>query len=229
MNEVVAIVEGETEQTFVRDQLAAHLALLGTTIWAVLPGRHRKQGGVKKWVVAKADIVRTLREKRYCTTMFDYYAMPDDWPGRVSSKRLLWQERADHVQAEMLADITAAMGQSFNPKVFLPYVQLHEFEALTFADVEKLASVTAPLQNRAIEQHRKQFEQILAAAGHPEAINDNYDTCPSRRILAVEPGYRKRVHGPIATGRIGLATLREKCQHFAAWLKRLEQLDAGGA
>ena len=129
----------------------------------------------------------------------------------------------------MLADITAAMGQSFNPYVFLPYVQLHEFEALAFADVEKLASVTAPLQNRTVEHHRKQFEEIVAAAGHPEAINDNYETCPSRRIVAIEPGYRKRVHGPITTARIGLAMLREQCQHFAAWLTRLEQLDAGGA
>ena len=129
MNEVVAIVEGETEQTFVRDQLAAHLALRGTTIWAVLPGRQRKQGGVKKWIVAKADIVRTLRENRYCTTMFDYYAMPDDWPGRASSRRLAWQRRAEHVQTEMLAAITAEMGQSFNSRAFLPYVQLHEFEA----------------------------------------------------------------------------------------------------
>jgi hypothetical protein len=227
MSEVVAIVEGETEQTFVRDQLAAHLALSGTTIWAVLPGRHRNRGGVKRWVVAKADIIRTLREKRYCTTMFDYYAMPGDWPGRASSKTLPWQERADHVQTKMLADIAAEMGQSFNPKVFLPYVQLHEFEALTFADVEKLASVTAALQNRSVDGHRQKFEQIVKEAGHPEAINDNYETCPSRRIAAIEPGYRKRVHGPITTGRIGLATLREKCDHFAAWVTRLEQLNVG--
>ncbi|MEN9554682.1 MAG: hypothetical protein RLZZ232_968, partial [Planctomycetota bacterium] len=41
MNELVIIVEGETEQTFVRDQLAAHLALRNTVAWPVLPGRHR--------------------------------------------------------------------------------------------------------------------------------------------------------------------------------------------
>ena len=226
MNEVVAIVEGETEQTFVRELLAAHLAMHGTTIWAVLPGRRRRQGGVKKWVVAKADIVRTLREDRYCTTMFDYYAMPNDWPGRESSKTLEWRKRADRVQAEMLADITAEMGNKFAPRFFLPYVQLHEFEALAFADVEKLASVTAPLQGCRIESHRAQFAQIVADAGDPEAINDSYETCPSRRILAVERAYRKRVHGPITTARIGLTMLRERCRHFASWLMRLEQIGA---
>lgn len=64
MHELVVIVEGETEQTFVRDQLAAHLALHNTTAWPVLPGRHRNRGGVKKWESARQDILRTLKEGR---------------------------------------------------------------------------------------------------------------------------------------------------------------------
>jgi len=47
MNELVVIGEGEMEQTFVRDQLAAHLALHGVSVWAVLPGRTRSGGGVR--------------------------------------------------------------------------------------------------------------------------------------------------------------------------------------
>ncbi len=38
VNELVVIVEGETEQTFVRDQLAAHLVMSNTTAWPILPG-----------------------------------------------------------------------------------------------------------------------------------------------------------------------------------------------
>ena len=132
MSEVVAIVEGETEQTFVRDQLAAHLGFLNVTIWAVLPGRHRRHGGVKEWPVAREDILRTLKEGRYCTTMFDYYAMPDSWPGRTFANGLTWDQRASHVEAAMLADIVQMAGNSFNPRQFVPYVQLHEFEALAF-------------------------------------------------------------------------------------------------
>ena len=60
MSEVIVIVEGETEQTFVRDQLSGHLGLLGINVWPILPGRHRKHGGVKKWPVAKQDIIRCL-------------------------------------------------------------------------------------------------------------------------------------------------------------------------
>jgi hypothetical protein len=65
MNEIVAIVEGQTEQTFVRDVLAEHLGAGGIAIWAVLSGKTRKQGGVRKWEVARNDIVRTLKEGRY--------------------------------------------------------------------------------------------------------------------------------------------------------------------
>jgi hypothetical protein len=224
MNELVAIVEGPTEQTFVLRQLQGHLPLFGTNVWPVLPGKNRRQGGVKKWTVAQQDIIRTLRERRYCTTMFDYYAMPQDWPGRADSARLPWDQRAGHVEAALLADITAAMGSSFDPKHFIPYVQLHEFEALAFSDVSQLAAIAAALRNQFPDVLAQRFQEILDAAGHPEAINDSYETCPSRRIEGVTPEYRKRVHGPIVTERIGLEALREKCDHFASWIDRLENI-----
>lgn len=224
MNELVTICEGETEQAFVRDQLAAHLALHGTTVWGVLPGRHRNRGGVKKWEVAKKDVINTLREGRYCTTMIDYYAMPEDWPGREKAKNLPWEERAKHVEEQVLEEIAELMGGSFNPQFFIPYVQLHEFESLAFADVEKLTSVVSPLSNRSDEFIQKKFSTILEEAGHPEAINDGYETCPSRRITEVVKSYRKRIHGPIVTSRIGVENLREECDHFARWLGQLESI-----
>jgi hypothetical protein len=229
VNELVVIVEGETEQTFVRDQLAAHLALRNTNVWAVLPGRHRIHGGVRKWEGARQDIVRTLKEGRYCSTMFDYYAMPADWPGRADAVKKLWNERANTVEERIREDITAAMGNKFNPKFFVPYVQLHEFEALAFADVGVLASVLDPIGEYSSEILEQQFTSILSKAGHPEAINDGYETCPSRRISHLVPAYKKRALGPIITSRIGIDTLRVQCTHFGEWLNRLEQINSGGA
>ena len=227
MNEVVAIVEGQTEQTFVRRQLAAHLVYHGITIWPVLPGKSRNQGGVKKWTVASKDIMRTLKEGRYCTTMFDYYAMPNSWPGRSDAKSLSWRDRARHVEEEILREITARMDSSFNPAQFMPYVQLHEFEALTFADVTILSEVSSPLTNYSVDYLKEHFTSILNDAGDPEAINDNYDTCPSRRIIAMVKPYQKPLQGPIITARTGLTVLREKCSHFANWLTKLEALGTG--
>jgi hypothetical protein len=119
MNELVIIAEGETEQTFVRDQLAGHFAMHNVNVWAVLPGRTRKHGGVKKWEVARRSpgkIIRTLKEGRFCSTMFDYYAMPADWPGRGSAGAKPWTDRASTVEKEILSDIVDAMGASFNPQ-----------------------------------------------------------------------------------------------------------------
>jgi hypothetical protein len=226
MNELVVIGEGETEQTFVRDQLAGHLALHGVSVWGVLPGRYRSSGGVRKWEAARQDIIRTLREGRYCTTMMDYYAMPEDWPGRVHAKGRPWQERAAVVESQIASEVQQFMGDKFNPKFFIPYVQLHEFEALAFAEVSQLASVVAPLCGRSAESLQTAFSEIVAEAGHPEAINDGYATCPSRRIATIVPAYRKRVHGPIVTRRIGLEVLRSRCSHFASWLARLENIGA---
>jgi len=189
MNELVVIGEGETEQTFVRDQLAGHLALHGVSVWGVLPGRYRSSGGVRKWGAAR-------------------------------------QERAAVVESQIASEVQQFTGDKFNPKFFIPYVQLHEFEALAFAEVSQLTSVVAPLCGRSAESLQTAFAEIVAEAGHPEAINDGYATCPSRRIATIVPAYRKRVHGPIVTRRIGLEVLRSRCSHFASWLARLENIGA---
>ena len=227
MNELVVIVEGETEQTFVRDQLSAYLGFRNIAAWPVLPGRNRNRGGIKKWEVARQDIIRTLRERRYCSTMFDFYAMPADWPGRKEATSQPWHARARFVEQAIHAEIAGTMGGSFDGRFFVPYVQLHEFEALAFSDVKALASVVAPLGNRLADQLAESLQAIVDEAENPEAINDNYDTCPSRRIISLVPGYRKRVHGPIITQRIGIVTLAARCSHFASWLTRLEALGAG--
>jgi hypothetical protein len=158
--------------------------------------------------------------------MIDYYAMPDDWPGRVYAKAKPWIIRAEIVESHIAEDIEKLMGKSFNPKFFIPYVQLHEFEALAFAEVNHLTSVVAPLSSLSAKTLQSSFEEILAEAGHPEAINDGYETCPSRRITGLVPAYKKRVHGPIVLSRIGMEALREKCDHFASWIARLENIGA---
>lgn len=178
-----------------------------------------------KWEVARQDIIRTLREGRYCTTMFDYYALPHDWPGRTESLGLPWNKRASQVEQRIQTEIIRAMGGNFNPKYFIPYIQLHEFEALAFADVKKLASVTVAIASHSVEKLTAEFAKIVEGAGHPEAIDDGYQTCPSRRIEGIVPAYKKRIHGPIVTNRIGLNVLRQRCDHFASWLSKLEKLD----
>jgi hypothetical protein len=120
--------------------------------------------------------------------------------------------------------LAAHAGEDFRRELFLPYVQIHEFEALLFADPAKMAEVLAPVCQTKQSDLTAHFQAIVDEAGQPEAINDNYDTCPSRRIGGVVRSYRKPVFGPIIAGRIGLEALRTACPHFGQWLERLESL-----
>lgn len=225
---VLAFVEGETEQTFVRRHLTVHLREHCVNISARLPGRVERQGGVQPWNVVRSDIVHTLRKWRgcVCTTMFDFYAMPGDWPGRTAATKMPLEKKGNHVEQALLDNLAAHAGADFRRELFIPYVQVHEFEALLFADVATMATTLAqfcPGSNEA--DLNNAFQAILAEkSGQAEAINDNYDTCPSRRITSLVQAYNKAILGPIIAARIGLNTIRTACPHFGQWLGRLEAL-----
>lgn len=222
MNEIVAIVEGPTERTFIQELLAAHLGMMGLSIRPIGSGKKGKKTGVPpKWESARSDIIRCLKQGKICTTMFDYYGMPEDWPGRKGAKTKPWNERGDFVENAILDDIHATIGDHFNPEQFIPYIQVHEFEALLFSDVDVLTDLCRTIGQGITDFH---FNDILERAGNAEAINDGYDTCPSRRITNLVKPFKKPVHGLIVAQRIGLTKMREACPHFSSWVGKLEAL-----
>lgn len=221
-------VEGQTEQTFVDDVLRPHLAEFG--VYAEKPaliahafkkGKVHRGGGMRYGPVKK-DIQRRLKQERGAdvrfTTMIDLYDLFDDFPGRGDAKaqtndpiaRVRWLEQA---WAEDIGD----------PR-FIPYVQVHEFEAFLFVSPTAFQAYY-PGGGRAIEA----LQAIADAAESPEHIDDGDHSAPSKRIIAQIPDYKgaKRVFGPQIAGAIGLTKIREKCRHFHEWLDKLERLDQG--
>ncbi|HLP44702.1 MAG TPA: DUF4276 family protein [Candidatus Kapabacteria bacterium] len=99
---------------------------------------------------------------------------------------------------------------------------MHEFEALIFADLEKL-NLEFPDKEAAIQ---KLLE--MARGKNPELINDHPDTAPSKRIIKEIKFYEKNksVAGPSVVESIGLTCLKEKCKHFGEWITKLEGLSA---
>lgn len=227
MNDLGIIVEGQTEQAFMRDILAPHLRTFGVGAWARLPGRVHRRGGVPAWEVVRGDILRTLKERhgRYCTMMFDFYGMPSDWPGRDHASTGPMSERGKCVEAALSEDVARCAGSGFPSMLFIPYVQMHEFEALLFSNVDTLSTTLSPLGLRDAEKLAGALGRVLMDAGEPEAINDRPQYAPSKRIANEVPGYRKAVHGPIVASRIGLEPIRKACRHFGSWLQRLESLE----
>ena len=70
--------------------------------------------------------------------------------------------------------------------------------------------------------------EAVVSTTAPEGINDGAATAPSKRLLVHVPGFRKTLHGPLATGDTGLVKLREQCPRFDAWVSRLETFSSVG-
>lgn len=228
MSRLLIHVEGETEEMFVNEVLAPHLYASG---WEIVAARivgnarlRERRGGIKGWGVVREDIIRHLKEDTgcYATTMVDFYALPQTegkaWPGRAEATQLSTARKALHVETQLAADLQQAMGAGFNAARFIPFVIMHEFEALLFSDCEAFSrGVGKPELHEAMQAIRDNFQS-------PEEINDSPLTAPSKRVEALIPSYQKPFLGTLAALEVGLIRIREECPHFGAWLTRLEQI-----
>jgi len=100
---------------------------------------------------------------------------------------------------------------------FIPYVSMHETEALYFCD----PAVTAEMLNI----DRAEIEFILSKFDGPEAINDSIETAPSKRLSKLSHNkYKKTTTGIAIAKRIGIQRMRECCPLFDSWIGKMENL-----
>ena len=223
-------VEGQTEETFVNAVLGPRLYEVGYSgISARLMGNARqrsRRGGVRSWPAVRKGIVNHLREDsgRIVSTMVDYYGLPQGgqraWPGRAEASQLPFPKKASTIEGLLLDDICGQMGSGFDANRFVPYVMMHEFEAMLFSDCAAFArGIGSPDLAPSLQAIRDEFDS-------PEEIDDSPITAPSKRIATLVPAYQKPIQGTFAIQEIGLDTISAECPHFRAWLERLESLPA---
>jgi hypothetical protein len=142
----------------------------------------------------------------------DYYGLPEDFPGKAEMAHRKFKnpyERVTYLEEKFAEDI--------DDRRFLPYIMLHEFEAVLFIDLAALEKVVGVSPDfRALGDW-----QLFSS---PEEMNDGKDTHPSARLGKAYRGYRKVLHGSQAVMRIGLERIREKCPHLDEWIRKLEEL-----
>lgn len=213
--------EGDTERRFVKDVLFHYLVDRNIFCEArnVLTSKEIKQrGGMTSYSKAKADIMQWIKKEcspdRRFTTMFDYYALPTDFPGWTEAKR-----KSDPYEA--IEQIESAFKEDISDWRFIPYIQLHEFESLIFSDLDSLLSEYEE-KGEQIKELKRQLAQT--PSNNPELINDKKETSPSHRILKLIPTYHKVSTGPLLAELITIDKMREKCKHFDEWLTKLERL-----
>lgn len=224
MTHLHILTEGPTEQKFVKKILAPYLAIheVYADARSVLTSKDKRagrvyRGGMSTYLKARNDLIDWLKEDQrdqcYFSTMFDFYALPVDFPG---------YDKAQSIRDpyKKIAHLEEAFGRDIGSTRFLPYIQLHEFEALIFADPNKL--------DWEYLEHDQAIEELCAIAREqePELINAHSDTAPSKRILQRIPEYKKTTGIEVVT-QIGLPKLQERCPHFNSWVSKLTALTPG--
>jgi hypothetical protein len=217
--EVVVLVEGPTEQRFVKQVLGPYMAERSVYMAPIILSKPGQKGGDVKFARARNDIEKHLKQRRdtWITLLVDYYGIRGDWPGYAASKQQTNHKR----KAQIMYDDTSREVQHLFPDLspttrFIPYISMYETEALYFSDPARLAEVLGVPQTK--------VDKILSECGEPEKINDHHQTAPSKRLEALSDRFRKTSTGIMIASEIGIPKMRTACPLFDAWLSRLESL-----
>jgi len=210
MIRVCIVCEGQTEVEFVKSCLAPYLSRSQVLAFPSLlqspSGNHR--GGR----VTVERLVKFMSHQYHqtdrITTLVDFYG---------------FQDRQGRSRAQLEADIgaeVAARTTGHDPRFVLPYVQMHEFEALLFTDPQAFEWVEDGWSAEA----KQALEAVTGAFATPEEINNSRETAPSKRILKIFPEgtYSKTEHGPLIAESIGMQAILAKCPAFKEWVEKLQ-------
>ncbi|MDR3717498.1 MAG: DUF4276 family protein [Bryobacteraceae bacterium] len=215
------VVEGQTEETFAEELLGDDLGSRGVIVAAhritTSRGAGRVfRGGFVTYSHLRRDLDRWRRQEQAAdvrfSTMVDLYKLPSDFPGFQESRL----ERDPIRRAELLE---SAFADDIGDRRFIPYIQVHEFEALLFSNVDAFSASFPGRVEKVAELSRAR-----EGAHGPEYIDDGPETSPAKRIKAVFSDYEKVTAGVQIARRVGLDEMQRQCSHFGAWLETLRAL-----
>ncbi len=193
---IYIVVEGQTEQTFVREVLAPYMAHKGIYLYSALIGKPGHKGGDIRFDRAMQDISNFLKQRSdtYISTMFDYFRIDSKWPGRAEVRQLIRNgsaltatQKAETLEMATYNETVEIFSECNSAKRFIPYIEMHEFEALLFSDADVLAEET--------EIDVSEIRRIIEAYSNPEEINEDPAKAPSKQLEALKKGLRKVAMG----------------------------------
>ncbi|MFT5758588.1 MAG: hypothetical protein ACI9LM_003334 [Alteromonadaceae bacterium] len=221
MIRVHVICEGQTEEAFVKELLAEPFLAKGILLLPALIGKPGHKGGNFKFERLLPEIKNRLLgdSECYCTTFFDFYGLPESFPGKrdvVANESIT--RKSSRVNDALMIKLTETLGDDAMRR-FIPFIQMYEFEGLLFSDPARMA--------RGMDRKDliTPFQQIADSFDTPEHINNSPQTAPSKRICNLVLGYEKPLMGALAALEVGLTTMREQCSLFNNWLCELEKIN----
>lgn len=227
MIRVNVVAEGQTEMAFAKrslnDYFCGQIIVDSRRVLTSTDNHsgYEYRGGMSKYQKAKNDILRWLLEDKgaYVTTMFDFFRLPADFPGYTEAMNCPDHRKAVGILEEALkGDIVSDPNLRDRPERFIPYIQLHEFEALLFTDVRVLKEdYLEPEEQKSLDGLYEKTKAIP-----PEDINHGSETAPSKRLLQAV-NYQKG-DPCIWIDTLTVPAIKNKCPHFSEWLDSLSSL-----
>ena len=227
MIRVNVLAEGQTEMNFVKKVLnnffAGRLFLNSRCVLTSRDNRRNYEfrGGMTTYRRAKNDIICWLKSDSdaYVTTMFDFFQIPKDFPDYTKA-----MGESNHaagaaiLEKGMRNDIQENLPSSLRNR-FIPYIQLHEVEALLYTDLNVIKKDYLDAKDvAAIDRLISETKDIP-----PEEINHGEETAPSKRLMNAI-NYRKG-NIPVAwLESITIPRVRDCCPHFSGWIDKLSNL-----
>ncbi len=217
-SEVYLVVEGATEQLFVERVLAPYCAMYGVYLHPTQVPKKGEKGGDVRFPRVKTCVGNFLKQRSDTRvgTFFDYYGLKE-WPSLDDVRSAQGLSAAD-IEKKLNDSAMAELCRDF-PELdvaarFVPFLAVHEFEALLFSDASILAS-SLGIDVSAINEALRKYDS-------PETINTHPDKIPSRQIDKWLNGrYIKTVQGISVADKIGIDKMRAACPNFNDWLNRL--------
>lgn len=211
MKRLYIIVEGQSEQEFVNTLIAPYFNQLG--IYSVTPilirTSNRGRGGFVNYEHLKNDVSKLLLSKSndFVVSMFvDFFRCP------VLPHKERYEEIIDH--KEKADEMEKCIGDDISDNRFIPYIQLHEFEALLY-------SSNVGFEAYFSDKEQQQTKMIIDEYPNPEDINSSPEKAPSKRLLAIKNDYDKVIEGNMIASEVGLEQIMNKCPRFKAWIYTL--------
>ena len=215
MKRIIIICEGPTEKEFCEKVLAPYLWQHEIDIQT--PLIKISGGGIVKWDNLRRQVENHLKESSsvFVSTLIDYYGLYQKYNfpkwgegNKINDKndRMLFLEKA------MNKDISESLQYRF-----IPYLQLHEFEALLFIDLQTFYEQVPRSDLVGIDELEDTFAKYI----NPEMINNSKDTSPGHRLERIIKGYKKPLYGHYLAEAIGIERIRSKCPRFNNWIDTL--------
>jgi hypothetical protein len=217
MRPLIIVVEGLTEQQFVKECLAPYLyqqyGIFDVSARELgVPGN---KGGKVSFARLKLDIGLLLKQRAEAVVsmLVDYYAMQTDFPNYETCQKL--PQTALRIEC-----LERGLNEAIGSRRFRAYFQQYEFEALLFASGKPLTTYLNEATCQAIANTRQ-------TVSTPEDINTTHP--PSYRLAELfenhqEVGYKKTFHGPILALELGIEAMLADCPRFATWVRSLTEL-----